>query len=161
MLISCGASDADPATDGADNHPIPYPPFQDTLSPPLDGSTALMAHDRSVGKSPALVEVQVRSANPDVVDPNQDFSGSCLRIRQVAINQPLLSGIINGLHKKLQLRVAGFEFFNFKIDEIVKILRVGFSVIPAKAGIQLFQTFKNYLDSGFHRSDDFLREYQF
>jgi hypothetical protein len=29
-----------------------------------------------------------------------------------------------------------------------------FYVIPAKAGIQFFQIVKNYLDSGFHRSDD-------
>jgi hypothetical protein len=31
------------------------------------------------------------------------------------------------------------------------------SVIPAKAGIQFFQLVRNSLDSGFHRSDDFLR----
>jgi hypothetical protein len=37
---------------------------------------------------------------------------------------------------------------------------VRFPVIPAKAGIQLFQILKNSLDSGFHRSDDFLREHQ-
>ena len=42
-------------------------------------------------------------------------------------------------------------------DELVKSQKVGFPVIPAKAGIQLFQTLKNSLDSGFHRSDDFLR----
>ena len=29
------------------------------------------------------------------------------------------------------------------------------SVIPAKAGIQLFQIIENSLESGFHRSDDF------
>jgi hypothetical protein len=38
---------------------------------------------------------------------------------------------------------------------------VGFPVIPAKAGIQLFQILKNSLDSGFHRSDDFLRDHQY
>jgi len=32
-------------------------------------------------------------------------------------------------------------------------------VIPAKAGIQFFQVVRNSLDSGFHRSDDFLRDY--
>jgi len=45
-------------------------------------------------------------------------------------------------------------------DDLVKSQKVGFPVIPAKAGIQLFQTLKNSLDSGFHRSDDFLRVHQ-
>ena len=36
-----------------------------------------------------------------------------------------------------------------------------FSVIPAKAGIQSFQIVINYLGSGFHRSDDFLRNHQY
>jgi hypothetical protein len=36
-----------------------------------------------------------------------------------------------------------------------------FSVIPAKAGIQYYQRLINTLDSGFHRSDDFLRNHQF
>jgi hypothetical protein len=35
-----------------------------------------------------------------------------------------------------------------------------FSVIPAEAGIQSFQIVMNSLDSGFHRSDDFLRSHQ-
>ena len=35
--------------------------------------------------------------------------------------------------------------------------RIGFG---AGAGIHLFQILKNPLDSGFHRSDDFLREHQ-
>jgi len=30
------------------------------------------------------------------------------------------------------------------------------AVIPAKAGIQSFQSVAEHLDSGFHRSDDFL-----
>jgi len=34
------------------------------------------------------------------------------------------------------------------------------SVIPAEAGIQCFRIVTNSLDSGFHRSDDFLRLYQ-
>ena len=46
---------------------------------------------------------------------------------------------------------------NTKYDGIVKSQKVRFPVIPAKAGIQSFQTPKNSLDSGFHRSDDFLR----
>jgi len=41
-----------------------------------------------------------------------------------------------------------------------KILEMRFSVIPAKAGIQSFQIVINCLDSGFHRSDDFLRIHQ-
>jgi hypothetical protein len=45
------------------------------------------------------------------------------------------------------------------IDDLVKSLKRRISVIPAKAGIQLFQILKNSLDSGFHRSDDFLREH--
>jgi hypothetical protein len=40
---------------------------------------------------------------------------------------------------------------------LVKSLKMLFSVIPAKAGIQSFQIVINSLDSGFHRSDAFLR----
>ena len=46
-------------------------------------------------------------------------------------------------------------------DEIVKSLKFRFSVIPAKAGIQFFQIVINSLDSGFRRSDDFLRDHQY
>jgi hypothetical protein len=35
-----------------------------------------------------------------------------------------------------------------------------FSVIPAEAGIQSLQVVTGPLDSGFHRSDDFLQNYQ-
>jgi len=57
----------------------------------------------------------------------------------------------------------------WNIDDLVKSLKRRISVIPAKAGIQLFQILKNSLDSGlrraqpsrFHRSDDFLREHQY
>jgi hypothetical protein len=35
-----------------------------------------------------------------------------------------------------------------------------FFVIPAKAGIQFFQLVTEFLDSDFHRSDDFLRDRQ-
>jgi len=52
-------------------------------------------------------------------------------------------------------------FFPANFDELVKSLKRRISVIPAKAGIQLFQILKNSLDSGFHRSDDFLRFHQF
>jgi hypothetical protein len=46
-----------------------------------------------------------------------------------------------------------------KVDDLVKSLKRRISVIPAKAGIQLFQILKNSLDSGFHRRDDFLRDH--
>ena len=52
------------------------------------------------------------------------------------------------------------ESLNRKIDEFVKSQKPGFSVIPAKAGIQLFQ---HILDPGFRRGDDlrdFLRDHQ-
>ena len=40
-------------------------------------------------------------------------------------------------------------------------MKTPFSVIPAKAGIQFIHRLTKHLDSGFHRSDDFLRERQF
>jgi hypothetical protein len=49
------------------------------------------------------------------------------------------------------------QIFCNHFDDLVKSLKTRISVIPAKAGIQLFQILKNSLDSGFHRSDDFLR----
>ena len=45
-------------------------------------------------------------------------------------------------------------------DGFVKSQEFAFSVIPAKAGIQCFQLVTECLDSGFHRSDDFLRDCQ-
>ena len=48
-----------------------------------------------------------------------------------------------------------------KIDGLVKSLGMLFSVIPAKAGIQSSHIVINSLDSGFHRSDDFLRSHHF
>jgi hypothetical protein len=39
-------------------------------------------------------------------------------------------------------------------------MKIRFSVIPAEAGIQCFRIVINYLDSGFPRSDDFLRNHQ-
>jgi len=47
-----------------------------------------------------------------------------------------------------------------KKDDLVKSLKMRFFVIPAKAGILYFQKLINTLDSGFHRSDDFLRSHQ-
>jgi hypothetical protein len=43
-----------------------------------------------------------------------------------------------------------------QVDGLVKIPTGPFFVIPAKAGIQFFQIIIKSLDSGFHRSDDFL-----
>ncbi len=48
----------------------------------------------------------------------------------------------------------------FNIDGPVKSRKILFSVIPAKAGIQLYQWVPSCQDSGFHRSDDFLRNRQ-
>ena len=51
-----------------------------------------------------------------------------------------------------------FSFYN--LDGLAKSQKVGFSVIPAKAGIQLFE---DVLDPGFRRGDDprdFLRVHQ-
>ena len=46
------------------------------------------------------------------------------------------------------------------IDGLVKSRKTPLSVIPAKAGIQFIQIVTKALDSGFHRSDDFLRMHQ-
>ena len=53
------------------------------------------------------------------------------------------------------------KIFVTNIDELVKSRKTPFFVIPAKAGIQFFQLVKEFLDSGFHRSDDFLRNHQY
>ncbi len=47
-----------------------------------------------------------------------------------------------------------------KFDGLVKSQKILFPVIPAKAGILCFQAVADHLDSGFHRSDDFLRIHQ-
>jgi len=58
-------------------------------------------------------------------------------------------------------QLINFTFYEtINVDDLVKSLKRLISVIPAKAGIQLFQILKNSLDSGFHRSDDFLRDHQ-
>ena len=51
-------------------------------------------------------------------------------------------------------------FFMLKIDELVISRKTPFFVIPAKAGTQSFQLVTELLDSGFHRSDDFLQNHQ-
>jgi hypothetical protein len=70
--------------------------------------------------------------------------------------ESFIKSVIVGLAKR-QVRTT---FMPLNIDEIVKSLKIRFSVIPAKAGIQFFQIVINSLDSGFHRSDDFLRDHQ-
>ena len=45
-------------------------------------------------------------------------------------------------------------------DGFVKSRKTPFFVVPAEAGIQSFQMVTDGLDSGFHRSDDFLRSRQ-
>jgi hypothetical protein len=52
------------------------------------------------------------------------------------------------------------SFYTIKFDELVKSRKTSFFVIPAKAGIQFFQLVTEFLDSGFHRNDDFLRNHQ-
>jgi len=44
--------------------------------------------------------------------------------------------------------------------ELAKSHNILFCVIPVKAGIQSFQSVAEQLDSGFHRSDVFLRIHQ-
>jgi hypothetical protein len=61
---------------------------------------------------------------------------------------------------KKYVTVQGFKVPWFKVDELVKSRKTPFCVIPAKAGIQFFQLVTEFLDSGFHRSDDFLRNHQ-
>ena len=53
------------------------------------------------------------------------------------------------------------EAENINFDELVKSRKTALSVIPAKAGIQSIRALKKTLDSGFHRSDDFLRDHQY
>jgi hypothetical protein len=53
--------------------------------------------------------------------------------------------------------VGSPKYTGFLLDELAESRKSFFSVIPANAGIQPFQPIKEELDSGFHRSDDFLR----
>ncbi len=53
------------------------------------------------------------------------------------------------------------RFLNLSIDGLVKSRKTPLSVIPAKAGIHFIQLVTKALDSGFHRSDDFLRLHQY
>ena len=65
------------------------------------------------------------------------------------------------MYKYFFVTVHRFKSSSFKGDELVKSQKMPFSVIPAKAGIQYFQIVATIMDSGFHRSDDFLRVHQF
>jgi len=47
------------------------------------------------------------------------------------------------------------------LDDPVKSGQAHSFVIPAEAGIQLYQLVAFFLDSGLHRSDDFLQDRQF
>ncbi len=51
-------------------------------------------------------------------------------------------------------------YMGINIDDPVKSRKTLFSVIPAKDGIQSYQWVTACLGSGFHRSDDFLRNRQ-
>ena len=52
-------------------------------------------------------------------------------------------------------------FYETINDDLAKSRKTPFPVIPAKAGIQLLPLVIKPLDSGFHRSDDFLRDHQY
>jgi len=62
--------------------------------------------------------------------------------------------------KMRQFHMIFFIFPFTRFDDLVKSQKTPFFVIPAKAGIQFFQLVTEFLDSGFHRSDDFLRIHQ-
>jgi hypothetical protein len=69
-----------------------------------------------------------------------------------------------------KFKISNFRFHLSKlnVDNLVKSPKISFSVIPSRigvrddgqAGIQSFQAVEDHLDSGFHRSDDFLRMHQ-
>ena len=61
-----------------------------------------------------------------------------------------------GMAFKLQYPLP-VKYKGIKLDGLVKSSTSPLTVIPAKAGIQSFQAVADHLDSGFHRSDDFLR----
>jgi len=48
----------------------------------------------------------------------------------------------------------------FNLDAFVKSRECPLSVIPAKAGIPVFQSLTETLDPVFNRGDDFLRDHQ-
>jgi len=50
--------------------------------------------------------------------------------------------------------------YHSKFDGFVKSQKIPFPVIPAEAGIQLYQMLAACLDPGFRWGDDFLRNHQ-
>ena len=64
--------------------------------------------------------------------------------------------------------LKAIKFIFPRIDAFAKSPKIPFSVIPSRigvrddgqAGIRSFQSVAGRLDSGFHRSDDFLRDCQ-
>jgi len=46
------------------------------------------------------------------------------------------------------------------MDDLVRSLKLPIFVIPAKAGMTFFQVVTTSLESGFQRSDDFLRNHR-
>ena len=67
---------------------------------------------------------------------------------------------VHGLKLEIGNWEEQYKSMKAKFDELVKSPKTPFSVIPAKAGIQSFQAVADHLDSGFHRSDDFLQMHQ-
>jgi len=61
------------------------------------------------------------------------------------------------VYEPFYLAISLTFYETIKVDGFVKSPKVPFFVIPAKAGIQSIQIVTKALDSGFHRSDDFLR----
>jgi hypothetical protein len=62
--------------------------------------------------------------------------------------------------KKIKDKGKRISETSFNLDALVKTRKWPVSVIPAKAGIQVFRGVTNPLDSGFHRCDDFFRSRQ-
>jgi hypothetical protein len=78
---------------------------------------------------------------------------------KTALYKELEDEILEKLDKKgisgtaVQPNIDSYDIWHQNINH----QKIPFPVIPAKAGIQCFQAVANHLDSGFHRSDDFLR----
>ncbi|MDI6756085.1 MAG: hypothetical protein QME78_17070, partial [Thermodesulfobacteriota bacterium] len=89
---------------------------------------------------------------------NHGFKNSVISVSSVAnLIRSLDCRLIgNGTTNKRQKII----FKELTCDGLVKSPTMRLSVIPAKAGIQSFQIVISSLDSGFHRSDDFLRIHQ-
>jgi hypothetical protein len=59
-----------------------------------------------------------------------------------------------------EYRMSNKEFRMMKFDGHLRKPKRPFSVTPAKAGVQYTHRLIKHLDSGFHRSDDFLKTHQ-